>query len=1040
MPPALPTSPYPGLAPLGEADAGRFYGRRRLSHRVLVRLREPRRFLALIGPAGCGKTSLCHASLLPTLRSELGEGLLVLYIEHPSLDAFAQLQEQGLEQPAEDLVLAVREKARQTGASRVVVMVDQTEELLLLAPAAQRNLIDQLLGLTRPGEGPQTMLLWVGRGDCVGALAAVAPALLELLESATVLIPGTLELAEWTAMVQEPARQAGMAVEADLIDALARDLSTLTSATAETPVCEAVLPLLGATLQRLWESLQLRPGATLLSVADYQGSSGLARALALTAESAWQGLPLRLQPMARRLLLHLVHAQPLSGGALLLPRPRREEELLALLVPTQNLPPSGSGQLAVDAPARLALDALTRLLSAGLLRREDGIIGLASAALLSEWKDLARWPEEERRFLAWHRETLLLAQRDGSRPSLPMLAPGASLPPGMSLPGVTLHGAKLAEAERWLAERSSQIDPKVVRLIVTCVAQRDRRVAQSSLLPAAAAPRRLVWVLGILIVVLLGGLVAQRQRQKSRSTERYFELDSERGARATILVQQPGQDGTALALAINAAAPSLRSGRKTPPLAKDGLMLTYSAAKISRPLHGHTDSVERAVFDPSGQRILTGSLDQTARIWNARTGQQLLILSGHTGFISSVSFSPDGTLALTTSYDGTARIWDSRTGAVRRILKGHVEPIEMGAFSPLGDRVVTAGHDHMARIWDSRTGQQLALLSGHADRVTVATFLPNGRAVLTASYDKTVRLWDSQTGVQLKELRGHTHRVNLAVVSPDGERVVTGSWDETARLWQLGPMATAASAPGSGTPAGIVRVDTSIVLTHGSPLHALAFAPSGEYIVTSGSDGVVKLWDGRTGVLRARFLGHAGSVDGLGFSPNSQHVISAGSDRTVRLWDVHTEQNIAVLRGHSSAIYCASFAPSGAEAVTASYDKTARIWDVRSGTPMAILQGHTRAISSAAFSPDGTRIVTGSFDYTARLWRWPGGESIAVMTGHRHLINDVAFSPDGDRIATSSSDSDVRLWDGHTGRLLKVLSGHRGAVFTLAFSPMDTTW
>src|SRR3954467_11404422 len=116
MPQALPTSPYPGLAPLREADAGRFYGRRRLSHRVLARLREPRRFLALIGPAGCGKTSLCQASLLPALRSELGDALLVLTIEHPSLDAFAELQAQGLEQPAEDLLLAVRERAHQLGA------------------------------------------------------------------------------------------------------------------------------------------------------------------------------------------------------------------------------------------------------------------------------------------------------------------------------------------------------------------------------------------------------------------------------------------------------------------------------------------------------------------------------------------------------------------------------------------------------------------------------------------------------------------------------------------------------------------------------------------------------------------------------------------------------------------------------------------------------------------------------------------------------------------------------------------------------------
>ncbi len=1037
---APPTSPYPGLAPLRAADAGRFHGRRRLTHRVLSRLQEPRRFLALVGPPGCGKTSLVQAGLVPALSGELGDKLLILHIDHPSLDALTSLQRQGLVHPEEDLALSLRERARQSGARRVLLVLDHAEELLLLAPATQRNLVDQLLLLTQPGEEPETLLLWIARGDCLCALAALSPRLPSLLECSTLLLPGTLELAEWTAMVQEPARHTGVTIEPSLIDALARDLAALAPGQTEGRPCEAVLPLLAATLERLWEGLLLRPGATSLSAADYQGGAVLARALALTAESVWQALPLRLQPMARRLLLLLVHPLPVSGGTLLLPRPRREEELLALLAPSALLPPSGSGQLAADSPARQAADALVRLLTAGLLRREDGVIELASAALLGEWKELGRWPEEERRFVAWHKETLALVQREGSRPSLPMGMPGSL--PGASLPGVAggtgvagviLQGGKLAEAERWLAERGSQIDPKLVRLIVSGVTQRDRRAAQSGQL-TPGAPRRLTWALAILVVLLCGGLVAQWQRQKARRADGYFQLDSERGARAALLVQQPGQDGAALALAISAAAPSLRSGRKTPPLAKDGLMLTYSAAKISRPLHGHSDSVEMAVFDPSGQRVLTGSRDQTARLWNARTGEPLVVLSGHSGMITSVNFSPDGSLALTTSNDGTARIWDSQTGALRWVLKGHGDRVQMAVFSPLGDRVVTASHDHSARIWDSRTGQQVAMLSGHSEPVIVAAFLPSGRAVLTASFDKTVRLWDSQTGALLKVLCRHTNRVNLVAVSPDGERVVTGSWDQTALLWHLGPTGTPVGGARVGGSAATVA-DTPVVLDHGSPLHALAIAPSGDYIATTGTDGVVKLWDGHTGALRARFVGHSGVVDGLGFSPSSQHLISAGHDRTVRLWDVRTEQNIAVLRGHSNSVYTAAFAPSGAEAVTASYDKTARIWDVRSGTPLAILQGHTRPIASAVFSPDGTRIATAGYDYTARLWRWPGGEPLAVMNGHRHLVNCVAFSPDGDRVATSSTDADVRLWDGHTGQLLKVLSGHNGAVFTLAFSP-----
>ena len=76
-------------------------------------------------------------------------------------------------------------------------------------------------------------------------------------------------------------------------------------------------------------------------------------------------------------------------------------------------------------------------------------------------------------------------------------------------------------------------------------------------------------------------------------------------------------------------------------------------------------------FSPDGTRIVTGSWDQTAKVWDARTGTPLLDLKGHTGFVMSVSFSPDGTRIVTGSYDGTAKVWDARTGTPLLDLKGH---------------------------------------------------------------------------------------------------------------------------------------------------------------------------------------------------------------------------------------------------------------------------------------------------------------------------------------------------------------------------------
>jgi len=79
-------------------------------------------------------------------------------------------------------------------------------------------------------------------------------------------------------------------------------------------------------------------------------------------------------------------------------------------------------------------------------------------------------------------------------------------------------------------------------------------------------------------------------------------------------------------------------------------------------LKGHTDQVWGAAFSPDGLRIVTGSLDRTARVWDALTGTPLLDLKGQTGAVWSVGFSPDGTRIGTGSFDKTARVWDAQTG------------------------------------------------------------------------------------------------------------------------------------------------------------------------------------------------------------------------------------------------------------------------------------------------------------------------------------------------------------------------------------------
>jgi WD40 repeat protein len=132
------------------------------------------------------------------------------------------------------------------------------------------------------------------------------------------------------------------------------------------------------------------------------------------------------------------------------------------------------------------------------------------------------------------------------------------------------------------------------------------------------------------------------------------------------------------------------------------------------------------------------------------------------------------------------RVWDAASGQELLVVRGHEEPVSAAAFTPDGARIVSGADDHTVRVWDAASGQELLVLRGHEGSVSAAAFTPDGARIVSGGADDTVRVWDAASGQELLVLRGHEGSVWAAAFSPDGARIVSGADDDTVRVWFVG--------------------------------------------------------------------------------------------------------------------------------------------------------------------------------------------------------------------------------------------------------------
>jgi WD40 repeat protein len=221
---------------------------------------------------------------------------------------------------------------------------------------------------------------------------------------------------------------------------------------------------------------------------------------------------------------------------------------------------------------------------------------------------------------------------------------------------------------------------------------------------------------------------------------------------------------------------------------------TINVSKIS-------DRVNSIALFDSGDRIVS-ACDNKIEIWKTSTSifeirQRLMKLNrhtdGHTNVITSVEVI-DNEKIVSGSDDNTIKIWNLKTGACIRTLDihtdGHTDRVTCLATIYGGKEIVSGSYDKTIKIWDSNTGKCIRTLEEHTGEVLCLAIINYGYPyIVSGSSDKTIKIWNSYTGECSDTLEGHTDRVTCLSCPTDeygnGNRLIlSGSADKTIKMWK----------------------------------------------------------------------------------------------------------------------------------------------------------------------------------------------------------------------------------------------------------------